>query len=320
MKVCLFLCLLGMGGGIAFAQSSASSSSSDFYLSLSQKPQTKRSWQGVAASELSRSIQVSQNHFLDPNQDNNLLDTMVIHNDLSLFYAGDYSFLNKFSFLNSFLSDRSFFLTLGYERPLYTGEQSVHKDCWYSFICFSYAQAGVSRPFLAGENSRLTGQSVFYASFPISKRDFDQSLLFGGGASLEARVRAWRSIYFTTGHAVNLNVYRYRTVNAQGTGYNIPLRSSHTAGVRFENFKSALAPDWFLKGNYVFSLNFNGTPFHQSTLGGGGIWSVSKNIQLTASLTWGDYIYKAAGTLLASKTTIFNPNNTFFKIKAAWKF
>ena len=303
---------------------SAASSIPDLSLSIYQtknKSTASLFSQNALKTKISRNIRFDKEHFLDPSWNENFLDTLYIQNDLVLTRA----LVNTAPFFKElpFAENVGLFFVAGYKRLIYTDEQTIKQSCWNLIICFSDIHLGMFTPAITTDH--FYSEYTISFKLPVSKRSVMDSFIMGVEIALDTSYKllfhSMLQLRLVSSHSLDLNAYVYQTSNKNNLHYNVPLITNHQLGTRISYpKKSAFVPDLFLSSNYQFAINFNGTPFHQLSLNTSSIWSISKKMNIVASIQWSDYVLQAQNTALTPHTKIFNPDKTFISLGANYIF
>ena len=275
-------------------------------------------FQGSIQSQLSRKLIINAEPF-NIQQEDNLLDLLYIYTDINI----KYSFRTIFPKVDSdFFSQSAFFLFLRYERPIYSGEESINTLCWMKVICFGNGMVGIRGP-LFNKNDLLVKLSM-YAKLPFSKLSLKQSFLMGAGMLVETTYSllstvGWK-ILVTSGHSVELDAYIYRTVNIKGTSYNRPLEVWNQIGFQLLHNQYKWFPKLFFYGDYQVSMNFNSVFYHNVSLNQFLSWSIARKFQLLLGLSWGDRILDLYNITSPVEGKVFNLNKVFAHLGGSYVF
>ena len=217
------------------------------------------SFQTFIQLHFSRKLVIGEQLF-NIEQENNLLDLLYIHTDLSVKYPVQ----KIFPQINSgFFSSSVLFFLLRYERPVYSGEDSIKQLCWLEVICFRDGMAGLEGSLFEGNN--LFINLLMYVKLPVSRLSVRQSFLLGTGLSLRMRysllsTMKWK-LFVMSGHSFSLDAYKYRTANIKGTSYNRPLEILNQVGFQFFHTEYKWFPKLLAYGDYQLLMNFNAVFF-----------------------------------------------------------
>lgn len=307
-----------------FTSYGAAGSISDLSLSVYQAKSKSTSSlfsQNALKTKISRNIRFDKEHFLDPNWNENFLDSLFIQNDLVLTRA----LINTVPFLKElpFAENIGLFFVAGYKRLVYTDEQTIKQSCWNMVICFSDIHLGMFKPAITTDH--FYSEYTLSFKLPVSKHSVMDSFILGVEAALDTSYKLlfhpMLRLRLVSSHSLDLNAYVYQTSNKNGLHYNVPFITNHQIGMRISYpKKNVFMPDLFLSSNYQFAINFNGTPFYRMSLNTSGIWSISQKMNIVASIQWSDYILQAQNTALPPHTQIFNPDKTFLSLGANYTF
>ncbi len=292
---------------------------SDLSFSIYQEKSNIKHYNHVFSTKFSRNLIKNENHFWETNYEGNILDSLDINNELKLSHPLEesFNFLKNISMLQNTFG----FFILSYSRPAYTNQQRIQNTCWQSTICLNNINIGLS--WSSDLINHITDSASIYLTLPSSKYFFQKSFLFGIGASLSTKylfcTNSIMQCQFLSSHSIDVNLYAYQTGNKNSTIYNIPLITSHQAGWKI-SIKKLFISDIFILSNYKFSINFNGTPFHNVSIKIDNQWPISKNLKLIAGFNWGDNILRPQDTALAVHTVFFNPDKTIFSLGANYFF
>ena len=276
------------------------------------------SFQTFIQLQFSRKLIVGKQPF-NIDQENNLLDLLYIHTDLNVKYPVQ----KLFPQINSgFFSKSVFFFLLRYERPVYSGEESIKQLCWFEVVCFRDGIAGFEGSLFEGRD--LLIDLLMYVKLPFSKLSVKQSFLFGTGISLKTRyslfsTTQWK-LFVISGHSFGLDAYNYRTSNVKGTSYNQPLEILNQIGFQLFHTKYKWFPKLFVYGDYQLLMNFNAVFFHHVSLNTFLSWPLGKKIQLLLGLSWGDRIFDQYNALSSVDAKVFNINRVFINLGGHYTF
>ena len=276
------------------------------------------SFQTFIQLQFSRKLVVGEQPF-NIEQENNLLDLLYIHTDLSV----KYPVRKVFSQISSgFFSRSVFFFLLRYERLVYSGEDSIKQLCWLEVVCFRDGIAGFEGPLFKGNN--LFINLLMYVKLPFSRLSIRQSFLLGAGLSLKMRYSMlstpnWK-LFVMSGHSFGLDAYKYRTANIKGTNYNRPLEILNQVGFQFFHTEYKWFPKLLVYGDYQLLMNFNAVFFHYVSLNTFLSWPLGQKMQVLLGLSWGDRILDQYNAFSSLDAKVFDMNRFFVHLGANYLF
>ena len=294
---------------------SVSGSIVDPALSYSSESFDSQSVYGFIRTEITRNIRISSDDFLSTDRQDGLFDGLYWKNDFSLSYSLD-SYVDGSSFFNNM----DIFFVLNYQRPMYASIQEIRDVCWGSVLCFGDVSMGISKYVL--QTDRMFVESSVSLRVPVSKSSFYKSFLTGITTSFDTRYILFSKsdfrLFALSNHLLDLSVYFYETVNAIGTGYNVPFNTLNQLGLSFHYSRYKFIPALYLYGSYGFALNFYGTPLHVVSLHVSASWVLSEKVRAVVGLNWRDRILKPISSHFTKTTTVFHADRTFFSLGVSY--
>ena len=261
--------------------------------------------------KLSRNLRRGNwDEFFSPLHTNNLFDTLFLRTDLSL----GYSLSEKFSFFeqSSYFKNMSAFLTLSYRRPVYDVPDNIKGYCYSLYFCFGELNLGVSDSL--PKKYKITSLYSLYLTVPMSsRRSYYQKKYLGLGAFFRAtyplleqdlKIKAMFSHFFDTA------VYGSRYANANGTAFNNVFSTLNQLGFSFSFKKSPFIPLLVVYFSHAGAMDYDLDFFQRMSISGSTVWSVSKKLQLVASLSWGGDIFQDEFSNKAQDIDLFNADET----------
>ena len=261
----------------------------------------KQGLQWAVRSQLSRKLVLGR-PFFDSNRKDGLLHSLHSKTDLQISFPLDKGFRG--------------FIFFPYERPVYASDRKIRNLCWSLFLCLGNIQAGLNWDIRPG--GRFFSSWGFYLKAPSSRWAFKSSLLLGLGSSFRTQFfllsKSALKLAFLTDHFLDLDIYKYRTVNVQKTIYNKPLAFLSRMGLWLSFPKAGILPDLYVFGDYQLSVSFSALFYHNVALNSSLSWRLWQKLQIHLGLAWGDRVFRIQNIFSADKVSFFDPNKTYMNL------